>query len=429
LTNTYFFRTKEAWAVFADATFQATDRISLTVGGRYSKEKQDVSGYQLNFVTATGPTLGQVLNCTYSRNGEQNGGVACGATVGGVFEPRSSARTSRYSKFTPRASIRYEINPGTNIYASYTNGFRGGEWNGAIPLNNPANWRDVQQETVDSFEIGLKSAGNRLRFELAGFYSKYKNLQVSSTQQIGSPPTALVVLANAPSASIYGAEASFDFKATDNLTLRGGASWLHARYGDGFYFAGTGVNNGMGFNTNSDPIKTLINTGQTTGPFAGISVIQDLSGLQMARAPDFSGFIGFDFNIPNGDGGLRFSANLKYSSSYVVTNPSVWGGDRTYNARLSDADPSNNGPPINTEILAGTPYASRASEQRARQGAFAMVNASVTWTDPSDHYYVRIWGNNLTDVKMRTHFNALASGTYQPIAEPLSFGGTIGYKF
>ena len=417
--ESYFFRTKEAWAVFADVTFHATDQLSINVGGRYSKETQSVEGARVTFVTATGPTLGNISGCNYSRRGETYGGFTC------LNGP--SARSSNYSKFTPRASIRYEIRPGTNIYASYTNGFRSGEWNAAVPSFNPANWLDVRQEVVDSFEIGLKSAGRRLRFELAGFYSKYKDLQVSSTAQIGNPPTALVILANAPNAKIYGAEASFDFKATDNFTVRGGATWLHARYGDKFYFAGTGVNpGGAAFNTSSDPLKTFINTGQATGPFAGVSVVQDLSGLQMSRAPDFAGFIGFDFNIPKGDGGIRFSANIKYTSSYVVTNPAVWGGDRTFNARRV-TDP--NAVPNNQEILTGTPYTSRASEQRARQSGYALLNASVTWTDPSDHYYVRIWGNNLTDQKFLVHYNPLGSGTYKPIGEPLSFGGTVGYKF
>lgn len=421
--ETFFFRTKKAWAVFADATFHATDRLSIKVGGRYSEETQNVSGYKLNYSVVSGA----VTSCPYSITGEARGGVPCGALVNGVFQNRGTARSSHYSKFTPSASIRYEINPGTNVYFSYTSGFRGGEWNAAIPADNPNNWFDVQQETVDSFEVGLKSAGSRLRFELAGFYSKYKNLQVSATAQVGSPPTALVILANAPSARIYGAEASFDFKATENFTVRGGATWLNARYGDKFYFAGTGViPAGPAFNTNSDPLKTFINTGQATGPFAGVSVVQDLSGLQMARAPDFAGFLGLEYNIPNGDGGLRFSANVKYTASYVVTNPSVWGGDRTFNARLA-TDP--NAVPNNQEILAGTPNAGRASEQRARQEGYALVNASVTWTDPTDHYFVRIWGNNLTDQKYRVHYNPLGSGTYQPIGEPLSFGGTVGYKF
>lgn len=134
-------------------------------------------------------------------------------------------------------------------------------------------------------------------------------------------------------------------------------------------------------------------------------------------------------SIPNDEGGLRFAANFKYTTSYDVTNPSIFGGDRTYNARNGDADPTNNGPPINTEVLAGSSFTARASEQRARQQAYALVNASVTWTEPGGHFYARIWGNNLTDAKSRTHYNPLSAGTYAPIGEPLSFGGTVGYKF
>jgi iron complex outermembrane receptor protein len=424
-SETSFFRTKKAWAVFADATFHATDRLSIKVGGRYSEETQNVSGFKVNYSVITGaPTT-----CPYSISGETEGGLACGATVNGLFVPRSSARSSHYSRFTPSASIRYEISPGTNVYFSYTSGFRGGEWNGAIPGDNPDNWFDVKQETVNAFELGLKSAGHRLRFELSGFYSKYKDLQVSNTQviQLGTPPvaTALVVLANLPSASIYGAEASFDFKVTDNFTVRGGATYLHARYGAGSLFTGVGVNPAAaGFNVNSDPLKT----------FQNATLSQDISGMQMARAPNFSGFLGFEYNIPHGDGGLRFAANVKYTDSYVVTNPSIWGGEAaaTFNARLL-ADPKalpNNQAAFTAAGAAGTPYLNRSNEQRARQEAFALVNASVTWTDPADHYFVRVWGNNLTNKFYRVHYNPLVgSGTYQPIGEPLSFGGTVGYKF
>jgi iron complex outermembrane recepter protein len=412
-TEAYFFRKKEAWAIFGDLTVQVTDRLSLNAGGRYSKETQNVSGYQIGYNLATGAPA----TCAYSIAGETRFGLTC--TNG------ASAKRSSYDKFTPRASIRYEISPGTNVYASYSKGFRGGEWNASIPNNNPALWFDTRQETVDSFEIGLKSSGSRLRFDLAAFYAKFNDLQVSFTSlvPIGGVNTALVILQNAPSARIYGAEANFDFRVTDDFTVRGGATYLNARYGDNFFFTGSGVNiAGTGFNTNADPLKV----------FPNITVSQNLSGLQMSRAPDFTGFIGFEYNIPKGEGGIKFAANLKYTTSYVVTNPSVWGGDRTYNARIADADPTNNGPPINTELFSGpggAAFASRASEQRARQEAFAMLNASITWTDPSGHYFVRAWGNNLTDVKYRIHYNPLATGTYQPIGEPLSFGGTIGYKF
>ena len=125
----------------------------------------------------------------------------------------------------------------------------------------------------------------------------------------------------------------------------------------------------------------------------------------MARAPDFTGFLGSDYIIPKGDGGLRFAANVKYTTSYVVTDPR--SGAANHAALRQNRVGA---PPVNTSncALAGTPYVSRASEQRARQSAFAQVNASVTWTDPTDHYYVRVWGNNLTDMKYRTHYNPLA---------------------
>ncbi len=77
------------------------------------------------------------------------------------------------------------------------------------------------------------------------------------------------------------------------------------------------------------------------------------------------------------------------------------------------------------------PYLARATEQRTRWHGYALINASVTWTDPTNHYYVRVWGNNLTDQKYPAHYrpSGATAETYIPMAEPLTLGGTIGYKF
>jgi iron complex outermembrane receptor protein len=415
-SDTYFFRTKEAWAAFANATFHATDRLTVTIGGRYSHETQDVSGIKYNYCsdplnpTTLGCTIGAVISTPYNQDGSP-----------GIPPIPASRKKSTYSKFTPSASIRYEIAPRTNVYASYTQGFRGGEWNSVIPLDNPANWTDAKQESITAYEVGLKSGGRKLNFSIAGFLYNYKNLQVSSTTFVNG--VALVVLQNAPSAKIYGVDADLTYNVTDNFQVRAGGTWLHARYGPRFVFVGTGVNpNGTGYNTNSDKLKVFPNV-------SGLN--QDLSGLQMARAPDFTGYIGFEYNIPNQDGGLRFNANLKYTTSYVVTNPSVFGGETTA-SYLANIALNPNYLPDNTKQLAGTPYVGRASEERLRQPGYALLSASVTWTDPTDHYYVRAWGNNLTNVKYRVHYNAAGGATgstYSPIGEPLTFGGTIGAKF
>jgi iron complex outermembrane recepter protein len=369
LFSSYFDQKKEAWAAYLDATFHATDALSINVGGRYSKEQQDVSGSQTSFV----PALVRAQN----------------------------DKSASFSKFTPRVSIRYEIAPRTNIYATYSKGFRSGAFVSQLPAV-PSDWVPAKQESVDAFEIGVKSAAGPFRFEAAGFYYDYSDFQVSATLS-GASGQPVTLITNAPKAKIKGVEASFDFEPFENFTIRGGATYLHARYGKGFIFTGLAVNPAVaGVNMNSDPLKTYVNVNQN----------QDLSGMQMSRAPDLTATLGMDYLIPQGDGGLRLAANLKYTDSYVATNPSIW----------CDPEASNGA------ICAGIP-ADRQRQQRFRQGSYVLLNASVTWTDPSDSYYVRVWGNNITDHRYRLHYTGNATwGSYSPMAEPLTYGVTIGYK-
>jgi iron complex outermembrane receptor protein len=70
-----------------------------------------------------------------------------------------------------------------------------------------------------------------------------------------------------------------------------------------------------------------------------------------------------------------------------------------------------------------------ATKQRYRQPGYALWNATITWTDPTDHYWVSLFGRNLTD---KTYFNNLrgfASGDEGDYAPPRIIGGRIGYRF
>ncbi|MET0587227.1 MAG: TonB-dependent receptor [Novosphingobium sp.] len=398
IDNQYTFnRTKEAFAVYADATIHFTDSLSLNVGGRYSVEDQNVESVKVG-----------------------RGGFAANPQVF-LFDTNSSAvapgygakKSSSYDKFTPRVSLRYEINPSTSVYASYTQGFKSGEWNSAVPNNDPRLWIDVDQESIEAFEVGVKSASSSFRFDLAGFYYDYTDLQVSTTTFVPGFGT-LVLLQNAPKAEIYGAEGNFEWEPIENAHIRGGATWLHARYGDNFLFSGVSVNPAStGVSGRSDPLKNFVNTTRT----------QDLSGKQMSRAPNFAAYLGGDYRIPMGEGGFVLAANLKYTDSYVVTNPSIWGGDLNYTG--APGQTVDNG-----EVLAGTPYADKSNKQRFRQSGYVLVNASITWSDASDRIFVRLWGNNLTDERYRLHYSGTSTfGTYSPMAEPRTYGATIGYKF
>lgn len=372
--SAFFNQKKEAWAVYGDLTFHATDALSINVGGRYNAELQEVSGRQDGIFPA-------------------------------VSRPQTAKRAN-FRQFTPRANIRYEIAPRTNVYASYSKGFRSGAFNSQIPLN-PADWQPAREETIDAYEVGFKTAGDSFHLELAGFYYDYKNLQVSST--IVTPAgNAFVDVTNAPKAKIKGVEANFDWEPIDNLTLRGGATYLDAEYGKGFFLSTVGVNPLLpgALNTSDDPLKMLLNFNQ----------IQDLSGHQMARAPKFTANLGVDYLAEMGFGSLRFAANAKYTDSYVVTNPAVW-------CDITSPTPNS------ATICAGIPE-DRRDDQRFRQGSYVLLNASITYTDPSDHFYARLWANNITDEKYRMHYTGNAQwGSYSPMAEPLTYGLTAGYKF
>ncbi|RYE47534.1 MAG: TonB-dependent receptor, partial [Hyphomicrobiales bacterium] len=383
-SRTESYRTKEAWAAFIDATVNFGP-AALTLGGRYSQETQDMAAYKFGFGGIGGPV---------------------------VYSPATGAdKSSKYKKFTPRATIRFELAPRTSVYASYTKGFRSGEWNGNIPNDNPVNWKDVKPETIDAFEVGIKGAGSRFSFDAAAFYYDYKNLQVSSV--VVNPDNSVTpVLQNAPKAKIKGVEANFTYEVTDNFNIRAGGTYLHARYGKGFIFDGVGVSNdpnygaatcgngvaaqqgncgGVGINANSDPLKTYYNV---SGP-------QDISGLQMARAPDWEAYFSADYTIPIGEGGITLAGNVKYKDDYVVSNPSVWG------------------------IGAGVPL-DRQREQRFVEDAQVLVNASLTYRDPSDTFYVRVFGTNLTDKRYKMHYNGTTTfGTYAPLAEPRTYGVTL----
>ncbi|MCX7864345.1 MAG: TonB-dependent receptor, partial [Novosphingobium sp.] len=378
-----FIRTKKAWAGYIDLTFHASDRLRINVGARYSDERQRIIGFQYGLGGSGGvtPLIRNAFGLPASLIGQQ---IISYDTL--AYEAANNMRfKSSEDAFTPRASIIYELTPTTNIYAQYSRGFRAGEWNSSPPVTTQAglrDWAPTKPEKVDAFEIGIKHVGRRLRAELAGFYYDYRDLQLSRTTQTPEG-AALVTLSNARKAEIYGVEGSLDFEVMENFNIHAGFTWLHARYGNGVTFSGTGVNPAAAPGTlpNSDPLKT----------FRNVTLDQNLSGLRMPRSPDFTAYLGFDYRIPNGDGGIVIAANARYTTKYIPTNPSVWGGDTRTLAQRGD-DPVDN-----VLRLAGTPYADRASEQRTMIPGFAQINASVTWSDPTDTYYVRAWGKNLTN--------------------------------
>jgi iron complex outermembrane receptor protein len=355
LASTIFFDQKtEAYALYADANYHITDQLSVDVGGRYSHE--DKTGFE------SSPAIG--------------------------FAP--TTKTASFKKFTPRASVRYEVAPRTNVYASYSQGFRSGTFPPIV--GNPALMLPIKPEIVDAFEVGFKMARRGFRFDAAAFHYNDKDLHVSVIQTLclngplSCGPSSRI--SNAPKAVVNGFEAQMDITPVDRLHLRAGGAYLHARYKNFPNAVGTGLD-----------LETVLT------PAFDVNVggqIQDWSNQQMARAPTFSGNVGADYEVPLAGGGLVLAANLNYTDSFVVQNPSLFG-------------------PLAGAALAG--------KQRYRQEAYTLLNAQVTWTDKSDHFYVGIFGRNLTNTKYRFTYNSTTRGDYSTPAWPLQVGAKVGYKW
>jgi iron complex outermembrane receptor protein len=344
----------DAFAVYADGTVHLSDAWSLGVGGRYSSEKRFVSQQ-----------------------------VSSGA---GVVTFPYSAKNAKFNRFTPRATLRYLIGPQTNVYAAYSKGFRSGSFNSSV-VASPALQIPIKPEDINAYEIGFKTASSAVRFETAAWYYDYTNLNVSLTipnplcvpGTVCSPST---VTGNAPKAKIYGVDAQILFTPIERLNITIGGAWIHARYGTFPNAVGTGLNSATDTNI----------SGQ----------VQDWTGKQMARAPNFSANFNVDYTVPVAGGDLLLSANANYSDSYAISNVSLFG-------------------PSSTAALAG--------QQRFRQGSTFIVNARADWTDPTGRYTVGVFGKNLTNKVYRLTYNGGAFGDYSSKAAPVSYGVKAGYKF
>ena len=357
----------EAWAAYFDGTYRLNDKWSLSAGGRYTDETK--TAYYGQFVVAA------------------NGYPA--------FPP--TTKEMSFSKFTPRASIRYELAPQTNIYASYSEGFRSGtlSLSGAA---SPALWLPVDPEVVDAYEIGFKTARDNVRFDIAAFFYDDQDLHVSVIKpdpRCASPVgcTVLTVFQNAEAAEIYGVDGNLTVSPAEDLNLRLGAAWIHARYTDFPNASGTGLNPATNLNVSG--------------------LIQNWNDQEMARAPEFSANFGADYNWQLPFGSLLMATNVSYSDSYVINNPSLFGGTTSA---------AGGGLPAGA-IVPGT-------DQRYRQDSLTLVNASLTWTDPDGHFSIGVFGNNLTDEEYRVTYSGTSSfGDYGTMAEPQTYGMRLGYKF
>jgi len=201
----YHFKAETA-AFYSQADITLADPLTLTLGGRYTWEKK-----YLNF---TKSTQFPALATNYSD-----------ADVLAAGNPLTQSIT----KFTPRVALSYKVDPDVMLFASVTNGFKSGGWNGTA--GSAAAAVTFRPENTWSYEAGLKSEflDHKLRVNITGYIARTTDLQ--ATAGVKNLTTGLIASLpfNAGTQVIKGVEIEASARLGE-LTLFANPSFMNAHY-------------------------------------------------------------------------------------------------------------------------------------------------------------------------------------------------------
>jgi len=191
-----------AWAVYLSTDYKVTQDLTLTSAIRYDEDKREVTRID-------GPTVD-----TRDSSGIVKGVGACDSAANPDDCAKSGSTISEtFSAWQPKFSLAYTPNRNFTYYGTYARGFRSGGFNASGALLTDK----YEKETLDSFELGIKSTimDNRLRANFAAFYQDYENVQ-----QFEFDGNIFVQsIYNIPESNVSGIEGSIEFAATENITI------------------------------------------------------------------------------------------------------------------------------------------------------------------------------------------------------------------
>ncbi|NKB38730.1 MAG: TonB-dependent receptor [Gammaproteobacteria bacterium] len=398
-------------AAFAQLSFDATEKLSLTAGLRYTDEEKKYIVDDTCHTLLKGPeTLfdGTVVNCapiqtvinpkflntgflaTVNQNpiidtstgtiinpqglpladarvccipiSDAAGnpvGLVTGLTAGQEVLPRGTTKNS-FDDLSPHASIAYRWHEDFMTYFSYSEGFKSG---GFVQRVFPPKTEvpSFAPENVQVLEVGFKWTGfdNRVRLSAAGFHTQYDDLQIQINDGIAP------VTRNAAAAEIDGFEIEVMATPAEGWLLQGGVGYLDARY------------------TELDPNQNFVTD------IRGITLNSNL-----VNAPDWSA-----------------SAGAQYSYRFAHGGELITRLDWSYRSAVNkDA--------LNFPSLA--------------QDAITLLNAGVTYISADDKWEVSAFGKNITDERyiVSGFANGLAQATSTVnLGRPAEWGLSVKYRF
>ena len=332
----------KSYAAFADMSYDFTDRLSASIGGRYTSDERTGTVYRQNFAGLYSPQFGNAA-----------------AVPGLLRTDYTNERT--FDRFTPRASVSFEMTDAVTTYASYSEGFKSGgfDMRGDAVLT-PDTVNGYDPELVKSYELGLKGAvwDGRVTYNAAIFRSDYTDQQI--TRQEPAPGGVASFVDNAGSSTIQGAELEGVIGFTDRLSLAYGVGWTDAEF---------------------DEYQSFTVVGGTPVPIN----LAEFAHFQ--NTPEWNGNLSLTYLQPlSADwGSLTALLSASYRDAYYM-----FEFDRPLIDQTTD---------------------------------YTLLDASLTWTSASERFRVQLAGRNLTDEEYKVGGYDFYTG--QLAATQALFGNTV----
>lgn len=378
-----------SYAGFGQATFNATEKLHLTGGLRYSiDDKSSRNAGTVSLFGCPTPATPGAPPCR-GIEGQYPGtaGPALAQALGPDFFFTPSMGKGSFKKLTYLARIDYNLNRDILLYGSISTGFKSGIIDALSRVTAP--------ETLTDYELGAKTRlfDRTLTLNLAAYYYDFKGYQIGQIEVVrdanGNILSSTLATLNADGATNYGveAEAVWDVTPQDHLQLAAAVQ--------------------------KTKLKSLLTIDQRfDGDPSDAAAQRQLAGNELPHAPRFAATLTYehDFELANG-GKISPRGTVHYETASFM---SIFNGDRTN--RVVNGQLGGYGTAFDT------------------QKAYTRSDFAIRYTEPEQRYTVEAFVQNIEDRAVRTSATTYGLATdgnsfLSLLQPPRTFGGRVKYSF
>ena len=358
-------RTLDSKAIFGQGTFKLTKDLGLTLGARYTDEgKKDVGGR--NWVC---PQFGATIGSGGRLIGP--GGPVTVATCGSAYAPGTwPGGGANDGEINDTAStylgrVEYKVSKDILTYATVSSGFKSGGLSDGGRRHLP--------EFLTNYEVGAKAEffDRALALNLAAFFMKYKDMQVSAIEYTGTgiARQQQLVTSNAAKATIKGLEAEWSWRLSKADRFSGNLSFLQARYDD--------------FLTCDSALLDC----------SVAANVVNLKGEDLPHAPKFSTTFAYEHDFTTA-AGSRITPRVQLHHE-ARTKLGTFGA-----------------------MNAAYPAAATATPDARFQAAYSTVDLSLRYEEPKGRWYVEAFVVNAGDEEVKTDASWVTGSTWTSFYRP-----------